>query len=107
MGNMQEKDLTGLIRRRCAELGLHALGLTGYRIPGASAGGAGYPDFTIAGPGGILFRECKSDDGRRSMAQIRWGKAITAAGGDYDTWRPDDWQSGRINNELRAIAGTP
>ena len=104
---MLESQLNALIRRRCAELGLHALGLTTHKIPGGRATGpgpAGYPDWTIAGPGGILFREAKSSDGRRSMAQVRWGNTLARAGGNYAIWRPDDWESGRIDAELRAIA---
>lgn len=96
-----------MIRRRCQELGLHYLALTTHKIPGANTSGPGpkgYPDFTIAGPGGILFREVKSSDGRRSMAQVHWGKTLTRAGGDYGIWRPEDWESGRIDAELRTIA---
>lgn len=107
---MYERTLNALIRRRVAELGLAALGLTGHKIPGATTGtrktpgGAGYPDWTICGPGGVLFRECKSADGRRSMAQVRWGRELERAGADYAVWRPEDWESGRIDRELTRLA---
>jgi len=105
-----ERTLNGWIRRRCRELGLYHLGLTTHKIPGyhgPGPGPAGYPDWTICGPGGLIFREAKSEDGRRSRAQIAWGKVLTAAGHDYAIWRPADWESGRIDAELRAIAGQP
>ena len=104
---MTEAELTQAVRALCVRLGLFAFSATTYRIPGASArpgSSRGYPDYTIAGPGGILWRECKSEDGRRSMAQIRWGKQLARAGGDYDVWRPEDLTSGRIARELEAIA---
>jgi hypothetical protein len=104
---MHERTLVSLIRKRCAELGLHHLALTTYRIPGANTAGPGpkgYPDFTIAGPGGVIFRECKAAS-RRSLAQIGWGRALAAAGADYAIWRPEDLESGRIEAELQALAG--
>ena len=112
---MYERSLNALIRKRCRELGLHHLGLTTHKIPGyhdrgpgpARPGPKGYPDWTICGPGGLIFREAKSEDGRRSRAQIAWGRALTAAGHDYAIWRPADWESGRIDAELRAIAARP
>ena len=107
---MYERSLNALIRRRCRDLRLYHLGLTTHRIPGyhdAGPGPAGYPDWTIVGPGGHLFREAKSENGRRSRAQIAWSKVLTAAGLDYDVWRPADWHSGRIDAELRAIAAPP
>lgn len=103
---MYERSLNALIRRRCIELGLHHFGMTTHKIPGyhtSAPGPKGFPDWVICGPGGLIFREAKSDDGRRSLAQIAWGKALTAAGQDYAIWRPADWENGRIDTELRAI----
>jgi hypothetical protein len=104
---MSEKELNAEIRALCNRLGLHAFSMTTHRIPGASArngSSMGYPDWTIAGPRGILFREAKSGEGRRSMAQVNWGKAIERAAGNYAVWRPDDLHSGLIARELEAIA---
>lgn len=106
-GKMSEAELNHEIRALCDRRGLHAFsGSTTYRVSGASAkygSSAGYPDWTIAGSGGFLFREAKSEDGRQSMAQIRWGKAIERAGGNYAIWRPEDLRSGRIARELDVI----
>jgi hypothetical protein len=106
---MSEADLNRRIRALCERLELHAFSASTYRIPGAAArpgSSRGFPDWTIAGPGGILFREAKSEDGRRSMAQVRWGQEIERAGGDYGLWRPSDLATGRIVRELEVIART-
>ncbi len=34
-----------------------------------------------------------------------WGKTLVEAGANYAIWRPEDWESGRIEAELVAIAG--
>lgn len=107
MPQTQERDLNRQIRVLCEQLQLHAFSTTTYRIPGASAhpgSSRGFPDWVIAGPGGLLFREAKAEDGRRSKAQIAWGKMLTAAGGNYAVWRPADLDSGLIGRELAAIA---
>jgi hypothetical protein len=108
-GKMSETDLNRVIRALCERLGLYAFGMESYRIPGARSArpgsSKGYPDWTIAGPAGILFREAKSEDGRRSMAQVQWGKQIERAGGNYAIWRPSDLASGQIERELKALAG--
>jgi hypothetical protein len=105
-GKMTEAQLNKEIRALCTSLGLYAFSATTWRIPGASAregSSRGFPDWTIVGGGGFLFREAKSADGRRSMAQIRWGKKITQAGGDYAVWRPADWDNGTVTRELEAL----
>ncbi|MFI5068136.1 MAG: hypothetical protein ACHP9Z_29720 [Streptosporangiales bacterium] len=107
MPQSQERDLNREIRVLCERFGLHAFSTTTYRIPGASGrpgSSRGFPDWVIAGPRGVLFREAKSEDGRRSMAQVRWGKVLAAAGGNYAVWRPADLASGLIEHELETIA---
>jgi len=107
---MSEAELVKQIRVLCDGLKLHAFHVGSYRIPGATrrpGSSAGFPDWVIVGPGGIYFRECKSTDGRRSLAQIAWGKAITAAGGNYALWRPEALAGGHILTELQALANPP
>lgn len=65
--------------------------------------GKGYPDLTLVGPGGVLFRELKSAKGTCSPEQGTWLASLIAAGVDAAVWRPDDLKSGRIERELRAI----
>jgi hypothetical protein len=67
------------------------------------ADGKGYPDLTIVGPGGVLFRELKSATGRSSREQLAWAAKLESAGADFAVWRPADLRSGRINAELRAL----
>ena len=65
------------------------------------ADGKGFPDLVIAGPGGVLFRELKSAAGTLSAEQRMWLHALKSA--DVGVWRPADLQSGRIEQELRAV----
>lgn len=100
---MSEKALDSNIRRL-----LHALGLapTSFHPPdGTGRYRAGFPDWVIVGPGGILYRELKSQKGRLSAEQRVWLEALRTAGADADVWRPEDWMSGRIQRELTALAG--
>jgi hypothetical protein len=66
--------------------------------------GPGFPDLVIAGPLGVLFRECKGSGGVVSFDQRQWIAELNAAGADAGVWRPEDWRSGRIEQQLREIA---
>lgn len=65
--------------------------------------GKGYPDLTIVGPGGVLFRELKSERGIVAPEQKAWLDDLAAGGADAGVWRPADLRSGRISTELRAL----
>lgn len=65
--------------------------------------GKGYPDLTIAGPAGVLFRELKAEGKYPSPEQRAWLDALAAAGGDSGVWRPRDLVSGRVAVELSAL----
>lgn len=67
--------------------------------------GTGYPDLTIVGPTGVLFRELKSERGVLRPEQKTWIARLSVAGADVDVWRPRDLASGRIETELRALRG--
>jgi hypothetical protein len=62
---------------------------------------AGWPDLVIAGRT-ILFRELKREDGKVTRAQHDWAITLGIAGQNWDTWRPSDLASGRIQKELEA-----
>ena len=64
---------------------------------------AGFPDLTILGDNGLMFRELKVETGRVSDEQQEWLDKFTRAGIDAAVWRPSDWPD-RITNELRGIA---
>lgn len=65
----------------------------------------GWPDFSIGGPAGWIFREVKPDFGIVSGEQRQVGYLMTAAGLDWKVWRPGDLRAGRIKRELRALTG--
>lgn len=64
----------------------------------------GYPDLTIAGPGGTLFRELKTMTGRVSAAQQKWLDTLSEGGEDAKVWRPIDLLNGTVDAELAVIA---
>ena len=84
---------------------LKDLGLKGYHTHDSRRSPEGYPDWTIAGPGGQLFRELKKQRGIVTRAQQAWLDTLTAGGADACVWRPEDLFSGRIANEMVAVAG--
>jgi hypothetical protein len=99
---MNEAELMEEVRAACKQLGLHAFHARDSR----GSWGPGFPDLVIAGPGGILYRECKGRDGVLQPNQRQWGSVITRAGGNWRVWRPRDLTGHAIMNELLAIAGT-
>lgn len=96
---MSEDDLMGHIATLCKDLGLLA-----YHTHNSRRSKAGYPDWTIAAPGGVLFRECKDEKRKPTAEQSTWLATLQAAGYDADLWRPRDLVSGRIGQELVALA---
>jgi hypothetical protein len=64
----------------------------------------GYPDWTIAGPGGLIFRELKRQNKEPTGAQEKWLGALHAAGQDVGVWKPCCVHSGRMASELGAVA---
>lgn len=80
----------------------HAVRLPNGRVvTPATADGAGWPDLVLVHTrrGLMLFRELKTDRGTLTRPQRMWGDRICAAGGDWDVWRPRDWD--RIEHQLR------
>lgn len=68
-----------------------------------SGDGKGWPDLVIVGRA-LIVRELKSSAGKVRPEQVAWIAALQAAGVDVDVWRPEDWRSGRIERELKALA---
>jgi hypothetical protein len=63
----------------------------------------GFPDLVIAGPGGHLFAELKTEYGDLSPDQVTWKYVLLGGGATWRLWRPSDWTSNRITNELRSL----
>jgi hypothetical protein len=96
---MTEAELEEHIRALCKDLGLLR-----FHVRDSRGTNAGLPDDVIIGPGGVLWRECKTQKGRLTPAQWAAANALNLAGQDWDTWRPEDLLSGRIAKELTAIS---
>lgn len=98
---MSEAELQRLVTELCARLGL-----AHYHTRDSRQSEPGFPDSVIVGSA-ILFRELKSADGVLKPEQRRWGRRITRAGGNWAVWRPADWVSSVITDELTAIRPVP
>jgi hypothetical protein len=72
-------------------------------ITAVAGDGKGYPDLTIVGPGGLMFRELKSSRGAPTPEQKDWILRLRSAGADAAIWRPADLFAGLIERELRAL----
>ena len=98
---MSEDELQEHVRSLCADLGLAAQHIHDPRrcwLPG-------WPDLVVFGPGGIRYRELKSEHGSLSPDQRAVGARIARAGGNWSTWRPRDLVSGVIAKQLEEISG--
>ncbi|WP_328344885.1 VRR-NUC domain-containing protein [Micromonospora sp. NBC_00421] len=104
-----EDDFQRKVLDLCKLLHLHtahfrpAMTAAGRWITPVSGDGKGWPDLTIVGPGGVLFRELKSATGSHRPEQRQWAVWLAEAGQDVAVWKPRDWESGRIAAELDAI----
>jgi len=94
-----EAALQAFVRAECRHRGL-----LHYHTHRSDRSEPGFPDSVIVGPGGLLFRELKSQTGRPSPDQLRWLQQLRAAGADAAIWTPDDKRTGRIHNELNRLA---
>lgn len=88
------------IRAMVRDLGLLAF----HAADSRRSWGRGYPDLTITGRGGTIFRECKTEAGSLSPEQRQWGDTLKRGGGNWAVWRPRDLLDGSIGRELAAVA---
>lgn len=99
---LSEAQLDSLVKDLCV-----ALHLERYHTHDSRRSEPGYPDLTIVGPGGVMFRELKTQTGRVRPDQTRWLAALVAAGANARIWRPSDWMQGVITAELKVITRKP
>lgn len=104
-----EEELQKRILDLCRLYGLHTahfrpgLTQTGKWRTAVGGDGKGWPDLTIVGPGGVLYRELKSATGSPTAEQKAWFGWLSEAGQDVAVWKPRDWDSGRIRRELEQL----
>jgi hypothetical protein len=90
-----ERAVAGMVKQ---------LALFGYHTRDSRRSAAGFPDWTICGPGGVIFRELKREGKHPTGAQLAWLDALTAAGVDAGVWCPSDLLAGRIARELARLS---
>lgn len=98
MARMSEAELQRVVAEACARLHL-----SHYHTYDSRRSEPGFPDSVIVGQR-IIYRELKSATGELKPEQRRWGARIAHAGGDWAVWRPRDWESGVILNQLLELA---
>ena len=95
---MSERDVDTHVRQLARALRLYA-----YHPLNSVGSEKGWPDWSLIGARGMLFRENKSSAGKLTAEQRTVGYALQALGHDWDVWRPADVIRGRIEAELRGI----
>jgi hypothetical protein len=100
-----EEDEPGIGLAALVRAGIARRRLGGYHTGIAIGSDEGYPDYTIWGPGGLLFPELKGTRGRLYVAQLDVILGLRAAGADACVWWPEDYYLGVIDNELDRLAG--
>lgn len=78
--------------------------LYGYHVRISTGSAAGWPDWVIIGPNGVLFRELKSQQGTLSVDQRHVGSMLGRQGLNWAVWRPQHLHDGTIQNQLGEIA---
>lgn len=96
---MTEAQLQAAVLELCKLRGLLA-----YHVHDSRRSAAGFPDLVIAGPGGVIFRELKSEAGETSAEQDLWGWVLCRGGASWQIWRPADWYSGAISYVLEQLS---
>jgi hypothetical protein len=94
---MTEAELAKHIRDLAHQLGWEVFALPANRTVRPVKDAVGYPDLTLARRHEALFMELKTDTGKVSDDQWRWGIALP----DWYVIRPADWNSGRVAELLR------
>jgi hypothetical protein len=96
--NESEQELQAAVTQFC-----RALGIAWYHTYDSRRSNKGWPDLVLCGGRGLLYRELKTEHGKLTAEQERWGDKLRRAAADWAVWRPSDLRSGRIQQELLAI----
>lgn len=92
-----EAEFLSKVRKLCFFYGLAC-----YHTYRSDRSEPGYPDLTIVGARGVMFRELKVESGRVTPMQKYWLDAMRSAGLDADVWKPSDFPD-RVQRELKAL----
>ncbi|MDA8440464.1 MAG: VRR-NUC domain-containing protein [Propionibacterium sp.] len=84
-----------------------AMRLRAYHTHDSRRSEPGFPDLVIVGPGGVLYRELKTQKGRVRLEQTAWLDDLTRAGQNARIWRPIDVLNGTVLDELHALTIRP
>lgn len=103
-----EAEFQALVIELCTGRDLWPVVVNSERFSQRTAANQGFPDLQIIGPGGILFRELKTEAGMQPGKGLRpeqttWRYRLTAAGQDWAIWTPKDLDSGLIESELSDV----
>jgi hypothetical protein len=103
-----EAEFQGAVIELCASRDLHPVVVNPERFSQRVADNKGFPDLTIYGPGGVLYRELKTEAGMQPGNGLRpdqttWKYRLMALGMDWAIWTPKDLASGLIESELSSI----
>lgn len=96
--HMTERELESNIAALCKRLDVGY-----YHTHNSMHSPEGFPDDVVCGTS-VLFRENKRSGKDPTDRQQQWLDRLRAAGCDVGVWRPEDWLSGRIEAEIRAVS---
>jgi hypothetical protein len=103
-----EGEFQDAIIKRCKDYpDVHVVRLDPGHRSQRGADNAGFPDLMLVGPGGVLYRELKTENGKyRGLrsAQTTWKYRLQAARQDWAIWTPADLDAGRVDDALAALA---
>ena len=86
---------------------LKALGLYSYHTKRSDRSDKGWPDETIVGGREVLYAELKNAQRKLEPEQVDVVHRLNSAGALVRIYRPADWLSGVVADEIRAVAQGP
>lgn len=98
--SMSEADLQEGVRQLAVSLGIRY-----YHTHDSRHSPAGFPDVVLVSPPNCLIRELKREGVELTDAQLAWLADLFDCDLDVGVWKPADWISGRIVDEMRAMRG--
>lgn len=107
---MKEDELQRAVLDLCKLHHLHvahfraAMTAKGRWVTPVAADGKGYPDLTIVGPGGVVWRELKNATEYPTPEQRLWIRRLVEAGADVAVWRPKHLTDKTIQATLVRLA---